>query len=290
MIGTRIDMRIAAKIPPRAGLGFKLEHANDVLSNPPELGWFEVHPENYMVKGGPRLAILEQLRENYPLSLHGVGQSLGGADPLHAEHLDAFRRLVERLEPGLVSEHIAWSAHDGAYYADLLPTPFTKTALQSLVAHVDQMQSVLKRSILVENPTHYLPLHEAEMDEITFLRELTERAGCGLLIDVNNIHVSAHNLGNDPHAYIDALPVDLIGEIHIAGNIGDPGGELLIDSHSAPVADNVWTLLDRLLARSGPRPVLVEWDNDVPVWPVLYREAQRAESHLRVTGQLRQVA
>lgn len=284
-----MTMRIAKEIPAQAGLGFKLEHAPVVLSETPDLGWFEVHPENYMVEGGPRLAILEGLRANYPLSLHGVGQSLGGADPLDGAHLKAFCELAGRFEPGLVSEHIAWSAHEGGYYGDLLPTPFTAASLKALVDHVEQMQAALKRPILVENPTHYLPLHEPEMDELTFLKELCRMAGCGLLIDVNNIHVSGHNLETDPEAYIDGLPIELIGEIHIAGNIADPEC-LLIDSHSAPVEHRVWSLLDRLLERTGPRPVLVEWDNDVPDWSTLYAEARRAEAHLDALTPARKVA
>ncbi len=273
-------MPVAPSIPARAGLGFKLEHAQDVLSQTPDIGWFEVHPENYMVKGGPRHAILEAVRADYPLSLHGVGQSLGGSEPLDADHLEAMRVLVERYEPGLVSEHIAWSAHDGYYYADLLPTRFSKVSLDNLVAHVDQMQTALKRTILVENPTHYLPLIEPDMSELEFLEALAERSGCRLLIDVNNIFVSSHNIGTCGEAYIAGLPVERIGEIHIAGNTPDAASDLLIDSHAAEVSADVWSLLDRLLARTGPRPVLVEWDNDVPAWSVLQAQAERAEQHI----------
>ena len=269
---------MANALPARAGVGLKLEHAATILAERPDVGWFEVHPETFMVPGGPRHRTLAAIRERYPLSLHGVALSLAGAEPLDAAHLQALKALVERYEPASVSEHLAWSAHGDLYFGDLLPVPLTAEALDRVVANVDRTQEVLGRRILIENPSHYLRPPGTELAEIDFLQELAKRTGCGLLVDVNNVQISAVNVGYDPVAYIDALPGDLIGEIHLAGyeaDAGEPG--LLIDSHSRPVAAEVWQLLRRLLARIGPKPVLVEWDNDVPAWPVLAAEVQKAE-------------
>ncbi len=269
-------------IPPRAGVGFKGEHAETVCRDRPDIGWFEVHPENYMVAGGPRPAVLEDLRGRYPLSLHGVGMSLGGAERLHADHLEAFRGLVERFDPGLVSEHIAWSAHDGLWFADLLPPSLSRDGLDRLCDNIDEMQEALGRPILIENPANYLLLPDREMDEVTFVVEAAKRTGCGLLLDVNNVHVSAENIGVDAQDYLDAIPGNLIGEIHLAGfTVDEAAGErLLIDSHGAAVDGAVWRLYDRLIARIGPRPTLVEWDKDIPAWDVLYAEAVEAETRL----------
>jgi uncharacterized protein len=275
-------------MPARAGVGLKAEHANDVLAGGHDVGWFEVHAENYMVAGGPRLAMLEAVRRDYPLSLHGVALSLGGCERLEREHLKNLRLLVERFEPALVSEHLAWSSFAGVYYADLLPLPCSAEALTRLMANVDEAQQALGRRLLIENPSHYLALPGAEMTEPELLAELARRTGCGLLIDVNNIHVSAVNLGGDAEAYVDALPVAAIEEIHLAGFTPDAGGmrtesgaPLLIDTHGAAVAEPVWRLFERLIARTGPLPALVEWDTDVPAWPVLRAEALKAERRLR---------
>ena len=269
-------------MPPRAGVGFKGEHAETVCGDRPDIGWFEVHPENYMVAGGPRLAVLEEVRGNYPLSLHGVGLSLGGAERLDPDHLRAFRELVDRFDPELVSEHIAWSAHDGIWFADLLPPSLSRSGLDRLCDNVDEMQEALGRPVLIENPASYLVLPDREMDEVAFVAETARRTGCGLLVDVNNIYVSAENTELDADAYVDAVPADLVGEIHLAGfTVDEDSGErLLIDSHGAAVDAAVWRLYDRLIARIGPRPTLVEWDKDIPDWRVLYAEAVEAESRL----------
>ncbi len=273
---------VRSGIPPRAGVGFKGEHAETVCEDRPDVGWFEVHPENYMVAGGPRLAVLEELRGNYPLSLHGVGLSLGGAERLDPDHLRAFRDLADRFEPGLISEHIAWSAHAGMWFADLLPPSLSRAGLDRLCDNIDKTQEALGRAILIENPANYLVLPDRDIDEVAFIVETARRTGCGLLVDVNNIYVSAENVGIDADAYIDAVPADLIGEIHLAGfTVDEHAGErLLIDSHGAAVDAAVWRLYDRLIARVGPRPTLVEWDKDIPDWHVLHAEAVEAESRL----------
>ncbi len=269
-------------IPEVAGVSFKARHASVVLEGLADVGWFEVHPENYIVDGGERLAMLEAVRRDHPLSLHGVGLSLGGAEPLDAGHLRALRRLTDRFEPGLISEHIAWSAWDGVYFADLLPAPPNAETLAALCRNIDQAQEALGRRLLIENPSHYLALPGADMPEVEFLAAAARRTGCGLLVDVNNIHVSAANIGVDAEAYLDALPGDFVGEIHLAGFSVDESaaGRLLIDTHGAAVAEPVWALYERLIGRIGPRPTLVEWDTDVPEWAVLQAECDRAQARL----------
>tara|TARA_R110002153_G_scaffold101029_1_gene237130 strand:+ start:291 stop:1145 length:855 start_codon:yes stop_codon:yes gene_type:complete len=265
-----------------AGVGFKAEHAGEILGGKASVGWFEIHPENYMVAGGPRLAMLADVCAQYPVSMHGVGLSLGGGDPLDARHLADLKRLVDRFNPAMVSEHIAWSSHEGLYMADLLPTPMTKTSLDQLVAAIDTVQSHIARRILIENPTSYLPLPQNSISELDFITEAARRSGCGLLIDVNNIYISAHNLGFNAEAFVDGIPADLVGEVHLAGHERDANDQdsILIDTHSRPVADPVWALFDRLIARIGPKPTLIEWDNDVPSWPVLQHEAALADTRL----------
>ncbi|MBP3128319.1 DUF692 domain-containing protein [Thalassospira sp. ER-Se-21-Dark] len=270
------------QLPERAGVGFKAEHAQDIFGAEPTVGWFEIHPENYMVAGGPRLAMLEELCAHYPVSMHGVGLSLGGGEPLNKHHLADLKRLVDRFDPAMVSEHIAWSAHEGLYMADLLPTPMTQSSLMQLVDAINTVQDFIGRQILIENPTSYVPLPQNSIPELEFITEAAARSGCGLLIDVNNVYISAHNLGFDANAFIDAVPGDLVGEIHLAGHEEDanPDDNVLIDTHSRPVADPVWDLFDRLIARIGRKPTLIEWDNDVPGWDVLAREAALADRHL----------
>jgi len=277
---------VASEIPARAGVGFKLEHAEEIAAARPDLGWFEAHPENYMVAGGPRPAALEALRRDYPLSLHGVGLSLGGAERLDRAHLAALRDLADRFQPALVSEHLAWSAYRGTYFADLLPLPLNRATLDQLCDNIDQAQEALGRRILIENPSHYLALPGSEMAEPAFLEAAARRSGCGLLVDVNNIHVSAVNLGLDAESYVDAVPVDLVGEVHLAGHLVDGSAQerLLIDDHGAPVAPGVWRLYRRLLERAGPLPTLIEWDNNLPAWPRLYAEARKAEALLLGAG------
>ncbi len=268
-------------IPPSAGTSFKPLHADGIADEPGDAAWFEVHPENYMVAGGPRLRQLEALRADFPLSLHGVGLSLGAGERPDAEHLGKLRTIVERFEPGLVSEHVAWSSYDGLYMADLLPTAFTQATLTGLVDAIDATQEALGLRILIENPASYLPRPESWISEVEFIVEAAQRSGCGLLVDVNNIHVSAHNLDFDPRAYVDALPAQAIREIHVADhdtdhNDGDP---VLIDTHGGPVAETVWALYRRLVRRIGRRPTLVEWDTDIPGWPVLRAQAALANDH-----------
>jgi len=261
-----------------AGLGLKPEHFEPALACTADGLWFEIHPENYMVAGGPRLAWLESIRARHPLSLHGVGLSLAAdaaPDPAHVQRL---ARLVERFEPDLVSEHLAWSAWRGSYVPDLLPFPRTHAALLRIADNIAQVQDTLRRTIAIENPSHYLAIEGHEFGEIDFLAELARRSGCRLLLDVNNVHVSANNLGFDARAYLDAFPVDRVAEIHLAGHSRDPalGSALLVDSHDAPVDAAVWSLYERLIARIGPRPTLVERDAELPSFDELILERDRA--------------
>lgn len=270
-----------------AGLGFKPEFAEDALAARDPGLWFEVHPENYLVAGGPRLALLEALRASHPLSLHGVSASLGGAAPPHADHLRRLAALVDRVAPALVSEHLAWSRAGAAYAPDLLPVPRTTEALRRVVANVSRLQDALRRPVAIENPSHYLRLDHA-WGEVDFLHELVRRSGCGLLVDVNNVFVSASNLGLDAAAWIDAIDGDAVMEIHVAGHRpdADPSTGLLIDSHDAPVAAPVWALLERLTARIGPRPTLLERDGHLPPFAELIAERGRAQSVLAAAPRL----
>lgn len=265
-----------------AGLGLKPQHYEEAHLASADGLWFEVHPENYMVDGGPRLAWLETIRGRHPLSLHGVGLSLAADAQPDALHLGRLAALVERFEPALVSEHLAWSSWRGAYRPDLLPFPRTTEALTRLVDNVDRVQRALSRRIAIENPSHYLRIEGHEYDEIAFLTEIARRSGCGLLLDVNNVHVSARNLGVDAEAYVDAFPADHVDEIHLAGHSTDPefGEALLIDSHDAPVSPAVWNLYERLIRRIGPRPTLIERDDNLPAFDVLQQERRRAEAVL----------
>jgi len=265
-----------------AGLGLKPQHYDAAHAAPADGLWFEVHPENYMVDGGPRLAWLETIRGRHPLSLHGVGLSLAADAPPDAAHLQRLAALVARIEPALVSEHLAWSSWRGAYRPDLLPFPRTNEALARIADNIDRVQQALSRRIALENPSHYLRIDGHEHDEIAFLAELARRTGCGLLLDVNNVFVSARNLGFDPAAHVDAFPAGCIDEIHLAGHSADPslGEALLIDSHDAPVAPDVWRLYERLIARIGPRPTLIERDGNLPAFEVLQLERRRAEDVL----------
>ena len=263
-----------------AGVGFKAEHFEEALATPAAGLWFEVHAENYMVNGGPRLAMLETVRSERPLSLHGVGMSLAGAVPPDADHLARLKLLVDRFEPELVSEHLAWSRLDGRCFPDLLPVPRTNEALARLADNIGRVQDVLGRSIMIENPSHYLALRDHQWSETSFLAELARRTGCGLLIDVNNVAVGAHNLGYDPAAWLEAIPAKLVGEVHLAGHSLDKEGTLLIDSHDAAVSDDVWRLYDDFIARIGARPTLIERDGNLPPFAELMAERQRAQDAL----------
>lgn len=268
-----------------AGVGLKPQHYDDAVQCAAAGVWFEVHPENYLVDGGPRLAWLEAVRAVHPLSLHGVSMSLGGQEPLDAAHLRQLRGLVQRFEPALVSEHLAWSRLDGVYFPDLLPVVRSRAALDRLAMHVDHAQSVLQRTIAVENPSHYLSTlgHAEEWPEPDFLAELARRTGCGLLLDVNNVFISANNLGFSARAYLDAFPADAVAEIHLAGHTADPslGQQLLIDSHDAAIDAQVWALYERLIARIGPRPTLIERDGNVPAFAELLQERLQAAELLQ---------
>ena len=270
-------------LPHRPGVGYKAQHYTDILNAPGPLGWLEVHAENYMGQGGRPIAQLRHLSEQFPISVHGVGLSIGGEGDLDPEHLARLKHLVDWLNPASFSEHLAWSTHDSHFLNDLLPLPYTNATLARVADHIDQVQEVLGRQMLLENPSSYLAFAESDMDEPAFLDALVKRTGCGLLLDVNNVFVSAVNLKTSPQDYIDAFPLDAVGEIHLGGHDEDEdetGAPLLIDSHGAAVVDPVWALLDYTLAKSGPKPLLIEWDNDVPDWDVLASEIGRADAAL----------
>lgn len=253
------------------------------MDDPRPVGWLEIHAENYMGDGGRPLAQLRALSERFAISVHGVGLSIGGEGDLDAAHLARLKHLIGWLNPASFSEHLAWSTHGDHFFNDLLPLPYTKSTLTRVARHIDQVQEVLGRKMLLENPSSYLAFAESDWSETDFLGELARRTGCGLLLDVNNVFVSASNLGYGPRDYIDAYPLDHVHEIHLGGHDTDAddfGAPLLIDSHGREVADPVWALLDYTLDRCGPKPVLVEWDTDVPDWPTLREEAIRAAAAL----------
>ncbi len=273
-------MAIPVDIPARAGVGLKAQHYDTIVAERPDVGWFEVHAENYMGAGGAPHHYLEAIRRDYPLSLHGVGLSIGGEGPLDAAHLARLKALNERYQPGLVSEHLAWSSHGGVFFNDLLPLPYTAEAAARVGAHVERLQEVLGRQILLENPATYVTFESSEMSEIDFLLAVVQRSGCGLLLDVNNVLVSATNQGYAAEDYIDAFPLSAVGEIHLGGHArdrDDAGATLLIDAHDRAIDDLVWTLYARTIARGGPLPSLIEWDNAVPDWATLFAEARRAD-------------
>lgn len=287
------DRRASDAIPGRAGVGLKPEHHRAILETGPDVGWFEIHAENYMGAGGPPHRRLSEIRERYPLSLHGVGLSIGAARPLDRDHLQRLKQLNERYRPGLFSEHLAWSTHDSVFFNDLLPVPYNADSVARVSEHIDQVQETVGRRMLLENPSSYLAFVESTMSEIDFLTEVARRTGCGLLLDVNNVHVSATNQQMDAVAYLDAFPMELVGEIHLAGYAPEEDGKgapLLIDTHDRPIDAYVWGLYEHTVALAGPVPTLVEWDNDVPEWPVLFAEARRADAVLARTGQVSQEA
>jgi hypothetical protein len=266
-----------------AGLSLKPQHYDAALACTADGLWFEVHPENYMVAGGPRLAWLEAIRSKHAISLHGVALSLAADAEPDPAHLARLAGLARRIEPALISEHLAWSTWRGAYHPDLLPFPRTGEALARIADNVSRAQDALRRRIAVENPSHYLRMDGHAWDEIDFLNELARRTGCGLLLDVNNVYVGAHNLGYSPEAYLDAFPGERVMEIHLAGHTPDPnlGAALLVDSHDAPVAPEVWALYARLIARIGARPTLIERDDKLPEFAALMSERERADALLR---------
>ncbi|WP_083638804.1 DUF692 domain-containing protein [Rhizobium oryziradicis] len=313
-----------SQLPKRAGVGFKPEHFRSIIDAPqppkhrtekrepvfgtircenknPEhradsdflhdaLGFFEVHAENYMGAGGPPHAQLSKLREDYALSVHGVGLSIGSMQPLDQDHLARLKTLCDRYEPESFSEHLAWSSHDTVFLNDLLPLPYTPETLNHVANHIDQVQNTLKRQMLLENPATYITFTESTLEEVDFLTELVARTGCGLLLDVNNVFVASTNHQLDPRIYLARFPLTHVREIHLSGHSetkDDHGAPLLIDSHDTPVKDPVWTLYEEVLARTGPVATLIEWDNDVPDWPTLRLEAQCAQVLLNQAAQSR---
>lgn len=274
------------QLPQSAGLGFKPEHFRDIMAASRTIGFYEIHAENYMGDGGAAHAMLRALRADHALSIHGVGLSIGGAGGLDADHLARLRKLIDHYQPESFSEHLAWSSHGAAWLNDLLPLPYTDETLATTCAHIDQVQEVLGRRMLLENPATYVTFASSTWSETDFLTEITRRTGCGLLLDVNNVFVSATNHCFDARAYLAAFPLEAVGEIHLAGHDCEdlPSGTLLIDSHGARVADPVWSLYAEVLVRTGPLPTLIEWDNDVPEFATLLSEAKRAQSLLERTG------
>jgi len=274
-------------LPPRSGLGLKTEHFREVLGTQPDIGFFEVHAENYMVAGGSFHHFLGLIREQYPLSLHGVGLSIGAEGPLDSQHLQRLAALLERYQPQSFSEHLAWSSHGPVFLNDLLPLAYDAPTLNRVCEHIDQVQSILKRPMLLENPATYLAFQRSTIDEADFIREVIRRTGCGLLLDVNNVYVSCINHQRDPLAYIDALPLLAVGEIHLAGFAEDTdclGDRLLIDDHGAPIDNAVWALYQQVLERVGPIATLIERDNRLPAFSVLHAEARHADELLHCAG------
>lgn len=275
---------IARGLPAAGGIGLKPEHFREILDTQPELGFFEVHAENYMVAGGSFHHYLTRIRERYALSIHGVGLSIGGASPLDEEHLDRLAALLDRYQPESFSEHLAWSSHGGAFLNDLLPLPYHAATLERVCAHIDRVQERLQRRMLLENPASYVEFAASTMAETEFIAEVVRRTGCGLLLDVNNVYVACVNHHRDPRAYIGSLPLPAVGQIHLAGFASDvdaAGAPLLIDSHGAPVAQAVWELYEFALEGLGPMPTLIERDNDIPALPVLLAEAYQAQRMMR---------
>jgi uncharacterized protein (UPF0276 family) len=283
---------LAAALPERAGLGLKSEHFRQIVETWPDLGFFEVHAENYMVNGGSFHHYLTRIRERYPLSIHGVGLSIGGETPLDKDHLDALVALIDRYAPQSFSEHLAWASHGDVFLNDLLPVPYNMQTLQRVCDHIDQVQAHLKRRMLLENPATYVEFAASNMAETDFINEVLRRTGCGLLLDVNNAYVSCVNHHRDPYAYIRALPQQAVGEIHLAGfaqEIDADGDLLLIDSHGSPIAQAVWHLYEYVLDHVGPAPTLIERDNDIPSFDILLTESGQAERLLRVAAQKNRV-
>ena len=269
------------------GVGLKHDHADDIFQLPHAVQFFEVHAENYMGAGGPPHHLLERVRSRFPISLHGVGLSIGARHPLDLDHLARLKTLMKRYEPQLFSEHLAWSTHEGIFLNDLLPLPYNRETLTYVCDHIDQVQDTLNMRMLLENPSTYVAFETSTMSEADFLRQVVSQTGCGLLLDVSNVYVSAVNHGFEPMAYIDAFPVEHVAEIHLAGfaRDSDDGACLLIDAHASPVAEVVWALFRRTLARIGPVPTLIEWDNDVPAFFVLAAEAKRAQAIIAAQAQ-----
>lgn len=275
------------------GIGYKSNYLTDVMAQNGEIGWLEIHAENYMVDGGPRKKLMQDIAQKYPISCHGVGLSIGSENGLDPAHLERLKTLIDWLKPAMFSEHLAWSSHNLGYFNDLLPLPYTQQVLNRVCKHIEQIQDSLNRPMLLENPSTYVTFEENEMDEIAFIKEVVKRTGCGLLLDVNNVFVSATNQGYDPYDYINAYPLEAVGEIHLGGHDqdADENGEIvLIDAHNNPVTDPVWALYAYTINKGGLRPTLIEWDNDLPTWEVLSGEARLAQNLITSYRKERNVA
>jgi uncharacterized protein (UPF0276 family) len=271
-------------LAPRAGVGLKADHYRTILETLPDIGFFEVHAENYMGAGGPPHRYLSAIREHYPLSLHGVGLSIGAQDPIDRTHLKRLKVLMDRYQPALISEHLAWSSSEAGFLNDLLPIPYTSQALNCVVDHIDEIQTVLGRQMLLENPATYLAFADSTYSEVDFIAEVVKRSECALLLDVNNVYVASVNHGWNPYRYLEAFALDSVREIHLAGHTREVDGNLqpiLIDTHDRPVVEPVWDLYRYVIALTGPVPTLIEWDSAIPDWSVLKAEADRAQSILQ---------
>jgi uncharacterized protein len=269
-------------IPASAGIGLRAQHHADILSCLPPVGWLEAHSENYFRLESPATAVLRRLRERYPVSLHGVGLSLGSTDPLDLNHLKKLKQLIEHIEPSLISEHLSWGSVDGRFVNDLLPLPYTSTSLRHMIDRVDQAQNALGRSILIENISAYLQFSHSEMTEAHFLAELSRMTGCGLLIDLNNLYVNERNHGLNARNFIEAIPKKAVHEFHLAGHTTNRCGDidLLIDTHSVPVSEPVWALYEFAIQVLAAKPTLIEWDSELPALEVLVGEADKAKGRL----------
>lgn len=266
------------------GIGYKSKYFSQVMAPNRDIGWLEIHAENFMIEGGPRKAMMLDLAQCYPISCHGVGLSIGSEKGLDTAHLERLKTLIDWLNPAVFSEHLAWSSHGNHYYNDLLPLPYKEDVLARVCEHINQIQEALSRTMLLENPSTYIAFSNSEMSEIDFIKEVIRRTGCGLLLDVNNVFVSANNQNYNPYDYINDFPMQAVGEIHLGGHASDfddKGNPLLIDSHNNPVVDAVWTLYRYTLDRCGAVPTLIEWDNDLPQWDVLIDETRRAAEILQ---------
>ncbi len=267
------------QLPQGCGVGYKPQHFTDIMENAGAVSWFEIHAENYMGDGGRPLAQLRHLAERYAMSVHGVGLSIGGEGDLDQDHLNRLKHLVGWLNPASFSEHLAWSTHETHFLNDLLPLPYNEKTVQRVSSHIAQVQETVGRQMLLENPSNYLAFSDSDMSEIDFLKEVAKRSGCGLLLDVNNVFVSATNQKMNAVEYIDAFPLDLVGEIHLGGHdedVDDHGDPLLIDSHDQPVVNQVWSLFAHTILRGGKKPVLIERDGNIPAWGELEGEAAQA--------------
>lgn len=268
-------------LPIDIGVGYKPKHLDAIMADPSQIGWLEIHAENYMGDGGRPISELKALSEVFPISCHGVGLSIGAETGLDQEHLARLKHLIGWLKPAQFSEHLAWSTHGAQFLNDLLPLPYTQQVLTRVCDHINQVQDFLGQQMLLENPSTYVQFTQSEMSETDFIAGVVDKTGCGLLLDVNNVFISAQNQNYSARGYIDDYPLDSIGELHLGGHeedTDDNGAPLLIDSHSRPVVDPVWSLYEYVLAKTGPRPTLIEWDNDIPDWPVLAKDAQAAKS------------